>query len=112
MAMRAPKAVSDRSKSAVNLKGIQSHRSENMVTFMEQSYTETGEQKWTFNVLKKLTVHVYTGKKDRECRTCNCRFLVFKRIFLNLRAKQCNLTFLLIKYMYMDQKISLPVASL
>jgi len=33
-----------------------------MVTFVDQSYTENGEQKWTFEILKRLIVHVYTGK--------------------------------------------------
>ncbi|KAL4231079.1 Poly (ADP-ribose) polymerase [Mactra antiquata] len=53
--------VSNRSESAVSLKTLPSHRSENMVTFSGQSYTSEGEQIWSFDVLRKLMVHVYTG---------------------------------------------------
>ena len=55
--------LSERGQSAVTLKELPSHRSENMVTFTEQSYTAEGNQMWTFDVLKKLVVHVYTGEE-------------------------------------------------
>ena len=55
------KDLSQRAESAVSLKNVPSHRSKNVVTFTEQSYTEEGHQMWSFNVLNKLTVHVYTG---------------------------------------------------
>ena len=54
--------MSKRSQSAVSLGSMPTHRSENMVTFTGQSYTREGEQKWTFDVLRKLVVHVYTGE--------------------------------------------------
>ncbi|WAR21707.1 Y508-like protein [Mya arenaria] len=59
--MRNPDAVYNRRESAVNMKDNAPHRSENMVVFVEQSYTENGEQRWTFDVLRRMTVHVYTG---------------------------------------------------
>ena len=53
--------LSQRAESAVSLKGVPSHRSKNVVTFTEQSYTKDGHQMWSFDILKKLTVHVYMG---------------------------------------------------
>ena len=55
------KELSQRAQSAVSLKGVPSHRSKNVVTFTEQSYTNEGHQVWSFDILKKLTVHVYMG---------------------------------------------------
>lgn len=59
--MKNQQDVTNRSQSAVSMKTSPSHRSEHMVTFNGQSYTKEGEQMWTFDVLKKLVVHVYTG---------------------------------------------------
>ena len=55
------KDISQRAQSAVSMKGVPSHKSKNVVTFVEQAYTNEGHQMWTFDVLKKLAIHVYIG---------------------------------------------------